>query len=63
MRAMSTMSVNQASVAAADNKALFGIEVSQEAGQAIYTAGHAITGFIAFTGNFLFFAEAWMSVL
>ena len=32
--------------------------VSGSAGSAIYVAGHAIAGFIAFTGNFLFFAEA-----
>ncbi|KUJ09027.1 uncharacterized protein LY89DRAFT_711310 [Mollisia scopiformis] len=33
-------------------------EISQAAGAAIYSAGHAITGFIAFTGNFLFFGKA-----
>ncbi|QPC59453.1 hypothetical protein HYE67_001684 [Fusarium culmorum] len=34
------------------------VEISQEVGQIIYTAGHALSGFVAFTGNFLFFAEA-----
>ncbi|KAM0080372.1 hypothetical protein ACKRZS_007467 [Fusarium odoratissimum] len=32
--------------------------ISQEVGQMIYSAGHALAGFVAFTGNFLFFAEA-----
>ncbi|EXK38600.1 hypothetical protein FOMG_06165 [Fusarium oxysporum f. sp. melonis 26406] len=32
--------------------------LSQEVGQMIYSAGHALAGFVAFTGNFLFFAEA-----
>ncbi|KAF5649805.1 uncharacterized protein FTJAE_769 [Fusarium tjaetaba] len=34
------------------------LEISQEVGQMIYSAGHALAGFVAFTGNFLFFAEA-----
>ncbi|PSS14759.1 hypothetical protein M430DRAFT_141905 [Amorphotheca resinae ATCC 22711] len=38
--------------------ALSSLEFSQSVGNTIYSAGHAITGFIAFTGNFLFFAEA-----
>jgi hypothetical protein len=39
-------------------KGPLGLEISHEVGQMIYSAGHAIAGFIAFTGNFLFFAEA-----
>lgn len=54
---MSAMSVDESS-SAADNKALSSLEFSQSVGNTIYSAGHAITGFIAFTGNFLFFAEA-----
>lgn len=34
------------------------IPLNASAQKAIYTSGHAIAGFIAFTGNFLFFAEA-----
>jgi hypothetical protein len=39
-------------------QATFGLNISRSTGAAIYSAGHAIAGFIAFAGNFLFFAEA-----
>ncbi|KAI9371420.1 hypothetical protein BJX61DRAFT_548260 [Aspergillus egyptiacus] len=42
----------------AAHRRAFGFGLSDEIGQLIYSAGHAIAGFVAFTGNFLFFAEA-----
>ncbi|XEU97491.1 hypothetical protein FSHL1_002777 [Fusarium sambucinum] len=41
-----------------DSKEGNDVEISQEVRQMIYTAGHALGGFVAFAGNFLFFAEA-----
>lgn len=46
------------SLSVREYKGPIGIDVPKQVGQSIYSAGHAIAGFIAFTGNFLFFAEA-----
>ncbi|KAJ4208871.1 hypothetical protein NW759_013633 [Fusarium solani] len=40
------------------DKGAFDLGISKDIGQLIYSAGHALAGFVAFTGNFLFFAEA-----
>jgi hypothetical protein len=34
------------------------VKISESVGTLIYSSGHALAGFVAFTGNFLFFAEA-----
>ncbi|KAF4339364.1 hypothetical protein FBEOM_6778 [Fusarium beomiforme] len=47
-----------ASKSSSDEKHKGELHISQEVGQVIYSAGHALAGFVAFTGNFLFFAEA-----
>ncbi|CAN9347874.1 unnamed protein product [Alternaria sp. RS040] len=34
------------------------VKISESVGTLIYSSGHALAGFVAFAGNFLFFAEA-----
>ncbi|KAF4970562.1 hypothetical protein FZEAL_10010 [Fusarium zealandicum] len=50
--------VLQQGFSASDLNEKSNVGISQEVGQMIYSAGHALAGFVVFTGNFLFFAEA-----